>query len=492
MTISPPPRRRCRLLLAVAITAVFGGAAVDGQVLSPNLLFTSIQPCRVFDTRVHGDPLVAGAPRGFTVVGDSSDFANQGGHPGGCGIPGFLGGNPQVQAVIINLVAVTPASQGELMAWPSDQPEPLASILNFTPAEVALANGVVIPVRQDHEGGDITILAGGSGTHVLGDVLGYFSSGAPGMGNLSLGTGAGNQSASTGTLNTAIGDSALAANTTGQDNTAVGIQALEANAAASNNTALGAFALAATAAASNNTAAGYRALANLTTGISNTGFGLGTLVQLTTGSDNVAVGQNAGGNLISGTNNIYIGSGFASPAGEDNTIRIGEPGVHTGTVLAGVYGSTSSGGTPVYVNSAGQLGYTPSSIRFKEDVADMEDVGDTLMNLRPVSFRYKAAYDDGSRLLHYGLIAEEVATVNSSLVENDQEGRPLLVRYQFVNAMLLSAVQKQHRKMVEQEVRILELQRRIAAQQADLDGQKARIERLEAVVDHQSLPANAP
>lgn len=474
MTLSSAPRR---LMHAVAITALLGGGALAGQVLSPNLVFTSIQPCRAFDTRVHNDPLSAGLQRAFTVVGHSNDFANQGGQSGGCGIPGFNAGNPQVQAVLINVVAVGPAASGFFQAWPSDQPEPFTSILNYTPAELALANGVVVGVRQDHEGEDITILSGNSATHVLGDVVGYFSSGGPGTGNLSLGLGAGHPRASTGILNTAIGDSALAANTTGQDNTAVGIQTLEANTSGSNNTALGAFALAAAATGSNNTAAGYRALASCTTGLGNTALGLGALLGVTTGGNNVAVGENVGSNLILGSNNIYIGG--SSPVDEGNTIRIGVPGIQTGTFLAGVYGFTSSGGTPVYVNSAGQLGYTPSSIRFKEDVADVEDVGDTLMSLRPVSFRYKPAYDDGSRLLQYGLIAEEVARVDPGLVENDQEGRPLLVRYQLVNAMLLSEVQQQHRKMVEQERRILELTTRVAAQQAEMDRRIARIERLD-------------
>lgn len=94
------------LSLGIVLAPFVGGAVATGQILSPNLLFTSIQPCRVFDTRSPGDPLVAGAARAFTIVGDSTDFANQGGHPGGCGIPGFLEGTAQVQAVMINVAAV--------------------------------------------------------------------------------------------------------------------------------------------------------------------------------------------------------------------------------------------------------------------------------------------------------------------------------------------------------------------------------------------------
>ena len=42
--------------------------------------------------------------------------------------------------------------------------------------------------------------------------------------------------------------------------------------------------------------------------------------------------------------------------------------------------------------------------------------GDGLLRLRPVTFHYKPQYDDGSHLLQYGLIAEEVAEVYPDLV----------------------------------------------------------------------------
>jgi Chaperone of endosialidase len=69
------------------------------------------------------------------------------------------------------------------------------------------------------------------------------------------------------------------------------------------------------------------------------------------------------------------------------------------------------------------------------------------MQLRPVTFHYQAAYDDGSRLLQYGLIAEELAKVYADLVQYDKAGQPQAVRYHFVNAMLLNEVQKQHAKI---------------------------------------------
>src|ERR1700688_91054 len=108
------------------------------QVLAQNLTYTSIQPCRLFDTRVAGGALAANANREFNAVGVSSagSLSSQGGNPSGCPIPGFEDlGHPQVQAIVINLTVVTPSGTGVLQAWPSDHSEPNASIMNFTQAE---------------------------------------------------------------------------------------------------------------------------------------------------------------------------------------------------------------------------------------------------------------------------------------------------------------------------------------------------------------------
>ena len=47
----------------------------------------------------------------------------------------------------------------------------------------------------------------------------------------------------------------------------------------------------------------------------------------------------------------------------------------------------------------------------------------------------------------FGLIAEEVAKVNAALVLPDKDGKPLTVRYDQVNAMLLNEFLKEHRKV---------------------------------------------
>jgi trimeric autotransporter adhesin len=116
----------------------------------------------------------------------------------------------------------------------------------------------------------------------------------------------------------------------------------------------------------------------------------------------------------------------------------------------------------VFVNGNAQLGNSTSSRRFKDDIEDMGDASADLMELRPVIFHYKPAYDDRSHLLQYGLIAEEVAKVYPDLVQLDDQGRPQAVRYDLVNAMLLNEVQKQHRT--------------IATQAAELEQEHARLD----------------
>src|SRR5207249_2220069 len=190
---------------------------------------------------------------------------------------------------------------------------------------------------------------------------------------------------------------ALRNNTTGSQNTASGFNALLANMSGANNTATGQEALRNTI-GNNNTASGFQAL------LSNT-----------TGSNNIAIGSAAGISLTGGDNNIYVGSlGPTSGTDESNTIRIGN-GSQTRAFMAGISGTTVMGAA-VMVNSSGQLGTVLSSRRFKEEIQDMGAATSGLLRLRPVTFRYKEAFADGTRAAQYGLIAEEVAEVYPDLV----------------------------------------------------------------------------
>ena len=277
------------------------------------------------------------------------------------------------------------------------------------------------------------------------------------------------QSNTTGERNTATGRAALANNTTGSFNTADGQNAMFFNTTGTRNTGTGSFALIFNTTGNHNTADGYGALnfntigsfntANgyfavyqNTTGNNNTGSGYNALLNNTTGSQNIAVGNFAGSNLTTGDNNIDIGN--LGVAGEAGAIRIGTIGTQTKAFVAGVNGGAVTG-PAVKVNAAGQLGTPPSSARFKEEIKPMDTASETILALKPVSFRYKKQVDP-ERARQFGLVAEEVAEVNPDLVDRDAEGKIYSVRYEAVNAMLLNEFLKEHCKVEEQGQEILE------------------------------------
>ncbi len=173
-------------------------------------------------------------------------------------------------------------------------------------------------------------------------------------------------------------------------------------------------------------------------------------------------------------NNIYIGA--TGVAGESNTIRIGNPNTQTAIYVAGAFGRQvdPSTGTAAFVDEKGTLATVLSSRRFKHEIADMGAESDLLMKLRPVAFYYKPELDE-KQMRQYGLVAEEVAQVAPQLVVYDKDGAPQTVRYHFVNAMLLNAVQKQQRLLEEQRTTI-------GRQESRIQDLEARLAKLEAAL----------
>ena len=133
--------------------------------------------------------------------------------------------------------------------------------------------------------------------------------------------------------------------------------------------------------------------------------------------------------------------------------------------IGSIFGQTSSGGTPVYINSAGKLGTTTSSRRYKENIQRMDDVSAAIFSLKPVTFRYKPEFDK-SGTPQFGLIAEEVAAVDPDLVVRNAKGELSTVRYEAVNAMLLNDFLKEHRTVQEQQKEIDTLKTEMKEQKA--------------------------
>ena len=273
----------------------------------------------------------------------------------------------------------------------------------------------------------------------------------------------------TGSFNTANGVNTLFRNTTGFENAATGVQALFSNTTGFHNTAAGFQALLSNTTGNHNTADGDNALVHDTTGSLNTAIGAHTLEQNTTGSSNVALGFQAGFN-ITGSGNVCIGQNIVGVAGESNVTRIGNIG-----------STAQANGVLVTVGAGGKLGFQASSRRYKDDIKPMDKASEALFALKPVSFRYKQEIDP-ARSPDFGLIAEDVATVNPDLVARDEDGKIVTVRYQAVNAMLLNEFLKEHKKVEEQQASIAELKSTVAQQKNDFQAKVAhQQEQIEAL-----------
>jgi len=348
--------------------------------------------------------------------------------------------------------------------------------------------------------------------------VGWYSLYVNTTGNYNTGVGAGTLILNTADSNTAVGTAALLLNTTGPNNTAVGTDALVYNDTGSSDTATGAFALFSNTVGSSNaafgasalyhntegtyntavgssalashiigdrnTAIGYYALQGDTTGERNTAVGGLALYQNTSGTFNVAIGVQALSSNTEGGGNIALGFGAGdSVTTANNVICIGASGenVNASCYIGNIFNATSSLGTAVFVNSAGKLGTTTSSRRFKDDIKPMDQASEAILALKPVTFRYKQQIDPKG-VPQFGLVAEEVEKVNSDLVVRDKEGKPYSVRYDQVNAMLLNEFLKEHRKAQQQEATITQLKKdfdaTIAQLTARLDEQATQIQKV--------------
>src|SRR5882724_6241175 len=338
-----------------------------------------------------------------------------------------------------------------------------------------------------------------------------------------------------GAQNVAVGSGAMVSNNA-DDNTAVGGFALENNVAAVTNVAVGVFALQnndsdGAGTADFNVAVGGFALQANVGGARNTAVGAGALEPFTDGDDNTAVGELAGANYNAGTetNNICIGSGTQGVAGENNAIRIGDASTSGGidvldgaaanfiligpnmgsqgisvasiigfgtvqignglstTALAsscnigGIYNqSFGPADMAVRIGSDNKLGTVVSSRRFKHDIKPMDKASEAVLALKPVTFHYKSDTTNTSR---FGLIAEDVAEVSPELVIPDKEGKPLSVRYEDVNVMLLNEFLKEHKKVEDQQASISQLRSEMQTMVAQLKEQAAQIQKVSAQLE---------
>lgn len=280
--------------------------------------------------------------------------------------------------------------------------------------------------------------------------MGYYalSTASPGQYNTAIGYYA-CKGSTTGQYNTTLGYYTGQAGLTGSANVAIGKQTMGTGViSGSNNIAIGENSMYSAVSSSNNIGIGKSTFLGALSGDYNIAIGETALTQVTSGAYNICIGQAAGTSLATGgeSHNIYINSTGANA--ESNALRIGAA-TGTGTkqlnsaFICGINGINVAG-SAVLVSASDQLGINTSSIRYKDDVVDMDS--SKLLDLRPVNFVYKG---DDTKHKQYGLIAEEVSEIMPELVVYDKEGLPQTVMYHVLPAILLNEIKKLKKEVEE-------------------------------------------
>jgi hypothetical protein len=124
---------------------------------------------------------------------------------------------------------------------------------------------------------------------------------------------------------------------------------------------------------------------------------------------------------INKTGTIFASSAIGAESGSDNTLCI------DATTFEITNGGAACGA---------------SSIRFKKDVEDLAYGIDDVMNLRPVSFKWKEEERPNDKNRYIGFIAEEMLGVIPEVVEFDAEGLVGGIDYAKLTAVNTKALQE--------------------------------------------------
>jgi hypothetical protein len=261
--------------------------------------------------------------------------------------------------------------------------------------------------------------------------------------------------------NTAVGASALAANTSGANNTAAGYQAGYSN-------TTGAYQL----------FLGYQSGYGVTTGTNNTFVGHLSGESMTTGNKNVILGRysgNAGGlDIRTASNNIVLSDGDGNPRGIFNSsgiFLIGCTSVPGGTTngISLINPSASQTDAPrfsagatttsvyqmTFVNGNGFVGSITTSgsstlfnvtsdQRLKENIQDAESASSLIDSLQVRQFDWKS---DNSHQ-RYGFIAQELVSVAPEAVHQPTDTEQMMaVDYSKLVPMLVKEIQSLRKRL---------------------------------------------
>jgi hypothetical protein len=134
-------------------------------------------------------------------------------------------------------------------------------------------------------------------------------------------------------------------------------------------------------------------------------------------------------------------------------------------------------GADVVVSSTGRLGVVPSSARYKKDIQSLNNRSQGLLQLRPVTFRYK---QDPQGERQYGLIAEQVAKVYPELAVRGDKGEIESVQYRELIPLMLNEMRHQQGALTALKAQNDLLRASLAQQNAVFATRLERLERMSA------------
>lgn len=178
-----------------------------------------------------------------------------------------------------------------------------------------------------------------------------------------------------------------------------------------------------------------------------------------TNAKNMGVGVSASTNYrfrvyAEGTTATYYACSFEDSAGTNLFYVKADGIINTGTKTNSPFNKAIPTGKQLAVDSSGNIGYVPSSIKYKTDVQNINYGLTEVMQLRSVSYRPKDFIGENDK--NIGFIAEEVDAIGLKEFVYYKDGEPDSLNYPHMVSLLTKAIQ-------EQQAMIEDLKARVAA-----------------------------
>jgi len=192
------------------------------------------------------------------------------------------------------------------------------------------------------------------------------------------------------------------------------------------------------------------------------GYSAGTTA---TGYENVCVGSSsdlgAANNKCtcigkSSTSSVSDGIAVGHSATADTVFQVAFPDNYTHIKMTSM--GTTGGGTPLAVEwqsaaggtyGVGTIARNASSIKYKENVVNLEVDSSKIYKLRPVSFTWKKSGDRS-----FGMIGEEVASILPEIVAFNSDGSVEGIAYQMLPTLIVNEMIKLQNRVEELENKI--------------------------------------